>query len=463
MSDTYGLTTDGFFPKTLEVIRDELVAALRSAFGPSLDFSDQSLFGQIVGILSEREMLLWELMEQVYNSQNPDAATGEALDNICLLTGTFRRSATHSIATLYLVGDSGTSVPAATQVRTSSTSMVFETLATVTISTVPAAWDTSTNYVAGDIVAASNGSIYMCRGGGAPNTYDEPSHTELFPSGSIFPSFPTPGYLGAAWIWLGTGDAYTTTTARSVDTGPIVALAQDLITIVTGVSGLNEVINLEDASIGADEGTDEDTRLLRQSELAAPGTGTINAIRAALFQASTLITNVTVFQNVDDVPDADGMPGHSVEALVRGGDDQLIFNTLLANVAAGIKTHGNTTGAATDSEGNSHVMKFSRPVEIPIYVEITLIKDPTLYPTDGDDLVKQAIADFGDLSDTGKNAVSSSLLAQAFNVTGVLEVTSCFIGTAPGPTLPTTIAIALRELATYDTSRITVISSDGTP
>lgn len=462
MATTYGLTEDGFFPKTLEIVRDELVAALRAAFGPSLDFSDQSLFGQIVGILSEREALLWELMEQIYNSQNPDAATGEALDNLCLLTGTFRRDATHSIATLYMVGDNGTVVPAGTQASTESTSAIFESMASATIDTVPASWDTSTNYVAGDIVLTSGGSIYICRGGGAPNTYDEPTHTERFPSGSIFPSFPTPGYLGAVWVWIGTGEAYTSTSVRAVETGPTVALAYDLNTLVTGTSGLNQVVNLTDASIGANVGTDEETRLLRQSELAAPGTSTIDAIRAELFQLP-LVTNVTVFQNVEDVVDADGMPPHSVEALVRGGTDQTIYNTLLANVAAGIKTHGNTTGSATDSEGNSHVMKFSRPVEIPIYVEITLIKDPVFYPTDGDDLVAQAIADFGDLSDTGKNAVSSSLLAQAFGITGVLEVSSCFIGTAPGPTLPTTIAIALRELATYDTSRITVISSNGTP
>ena len=60
-------------------------------------------------------------------------------------------------------------------------------------------------------------------------------------------------------------------------------------------------------------------------------------------------------------------------------------------------------------------------------------------------------------------AVSSALVAQAFKVAGVLDVSVCNIGTAPAPGSSATIAIALREIAKYDTSRITVSSSSATP
>ena len=108
-------------------------------------------------------------------------------------------------------------------------------------------------------------------------------------------------------------------------------------------------------------------------------------------------------------------------------------------------------------------MKFSRPDEIEIYVIAEILVDPDLFPSDGADQVEAAIVSFGDAQKTGKNAVASSIAAQCFSVAGVLDVTSLFIDTAPAPAASTTIQIALRELAVFDTSRITVNVTTGTP
>jgi hypothetical protein len=108
-------------------------------------------------------------------------------------------------------------------------------------------------------------------------------------------------------------------------------------------------------------------------------------------------------------------------------------------------------------------MKFSKPTEVPIYIIVNVTVDADEYPEDGDDLIKQAIVDWGDVQATGKNAVASVITAQAFTVDGVLDVTSVLLGTAPAPGTSVTVPIALRELATYDTSRITVNVVTGTP
>jgi hypothetical protein len=163
-------------------------------------------------------------------------------------------------------------------------------------------------------------------------------------------------------------------------------------------------------------------------------------------------------------------------------------------------------------------MKFSRPEEIPIYVVMGVTKNAKTYPTTGDALIKEAIVTWGDAQDTGKDAVPSGIIAQAFGVTGVLAVTyigiststiatptiwnsssvyaignvvvnagrvyrctsggtsSAVVGSGPSATgtgiidgtvtwahLGETIPMALRQLATYDTSRITIISTSGTP
>jgi hypothetical protein len=175
------------------------------------------------------------------------------------------------------------------------------------------------------------------------------------------------------------------------------------------------------------------------------------------------VTAVRLFVNNTDTTDADGVPPHAIEALVQGGDDQDIFDALLANVAAGIVTTGTESGTATDSEGTEHALAFSRPEEVPIYIDVFVTKDPDTYPADGDTQIKEKIVEWGDAQATGKNVVASAISAQAFQIDGVLDVTLVEIGTAAAPTTSTTITISLRQLATYDTSRITVTAIDGTP
>ena len=79
---TYGITADGFVIKRMADIKSEMEASLRSAFGNQINLLPTELLGQIVGIMSEREAIVWELAEQIYNSQYPDTASGIQLDNV---------------------------------------------------------------------------------------------------------------------------------------------------------------------------------------------------------------------------------------------------------------------------------------------------------------------------------------------------------------------------------------------
>ena len=77
--------------------------------------------------------------------------------------------------------------------------------------------------------------------------------------------------------------------------------------------------------------------------------------------------------------------------------------------------------------------------------------------------IKAAIVAWGDARGVGRDTVASAVAAQAFTVPGVLDVPTVYIGTAPSPGTSTTIAISVRQRAVYDTSRITVTLSNGTP
>lgn len=452
---TFGLTDTGFVTPTISDIREALNTNLRNAFGASIDLGEKSAFGQIVGIFSERIASVWEVAEAVNSSQNVDKATAAALDALCALTGTFRPPASYSGVTLTLTGTPLTDVAAGSIAKTASTLKKFITTADVTITSL-SAWTALSAYALADRVTNASRAYECTTAGTAAGSGGPTSTSTAITDGTV------------TWAYLGEGTGAIDAPSRAEFTGVTEAFARDISVIETSVGGWSTVVNLLDATLGRDVAQDGELRLLRESELASSGSSTIDALRAELLNVSGALS-ATVFVNNTDSVNADGMPPHSVEALIRPTDpvpdsfDQDVYDVLLAGVAAGIVTQGTTVGAASDSEGTSHVMKYSRPDEIEIYVHISITVDSTIYPTDGDAQVKAAIALWGDLQKSGKNAVISGINAQAFGVVGVLDVTACAIDVTPTPVATANIPISLRQLATYDTSRIVVTSTPGTP
>jgi uncharacterized phage protein gp47/JayE len=455
------LTTTGLTIQTLQEIREELNAALRGAFGNSVRTSDDSRLGKLAGIWAEREALIQELIEAIYHSTDPDAATGEALVALAAITGTNQEPATHSTCPVVLAGDNGTSITAGSEASVLGTGERFTLDANETLSTATV-WSSGGTYAVGD-TRRQNGSsdisipiadrVYRATVGGVAGTIG-PNQLDSFGDDIVD---------GAVhWIYAGTGAAYADGTTTAENTGPVLAETGDLSVIESPITGWLTVRNLVSATIGQAEESDQDLRLRREQEIAREGTSTIDAIRADVLQIDG-VSSCTVFENDTDFTDADGMPPHSVECLVQGGVDQDIWNGMLAFVAAGIQTTGTEDGTATDSEGTVHNVSFSRPDEILIYVDITGTYDATLYPVDGDIQVKNAIVAYGAAQKTGKDVVASAVGAQAFRVAGWLDSNPVYIDDAPAPSSSTTIAIAPRELAVFAVSRITVTSTPATP
>jgi len=129
----FGLTPDGFNRKRLSNIKDELEASYKLIFGDNIDVSPQSVFGQIIGIHSEREADLWEQAEFVYNAFYPSTAQGVQLSNVVTLNGIVRQEATKSTATITCIGTNGTVIPIGSIVSTSDTKEQFVSISTGTI------------------------------------------------------------------------------------------------------------------------------------------------------------------------------------------------------------------------------------------------------------------------------------------------------------------------------------------
>jgi uncharacterized phage protein gp47/JayE len=445
----FGLLETGFTAKTLTDIKEELEAEFQAAFGASINLDpEESAFGKIIGIVAEREALLWDLALSIYTSQDPDRATGAALEALAAITGTIREGATASTATLACVGTPATVLPIGRTVSvTGDAAKKFDSTAEAEIVAV-APWVALTAYVVGDRVT-NDDNVYECTDAGTSAGSGGPTGTDT----AIVDD-------GVIWYYLGEGTGAVDVEFEAQSTGPTVAAAAELITIETPVSGWNAALNMLDADVGTDIETDAALRLRRANELSAGANATLEAIRAKVLDVDD-VTACTVFVNDTDTVDGDGLPAHSVEVLVLGGDDTEVATAIFESVAAGIATYGSNSETVTDDAGTEHTVYFSRPEEIEIYVYVEPEYQADEYPVDGDDQIVAAIVAYGDTFPIGKNVTSASISARVFDVDGVSDVLDCAIGIAPGPTLPTTIVITSRQLATFDTSRVTVNSAEG--
>lgn len=449
---TYGVTPTGLVIPAADDLRTDYETDLRNTFGKGLPLGDKTLLGHIIGILSAALGNLWSALEIAFNMMDPDKVSGALLDAICLLTGTFRVPATSSVVTMTICGNDSTLVPSLSIFAAVSNLQQYQTQNDAIIIEVDA-WTPSTAYVEDDRVG-NGGQCYQCTTGGTSAGSGGPDDTTFgddIVDGTVH------------WIWIGTGAGAVDVVATATATGPLFNPAGDITFQTNPLGGIDSVVNLADVTPGADIQADQDLRLQRETDLAKSGSATPDAVYDNLTEVANVVS-VSVFSNNTETYDPDtGLPPKTVKALVQGGADQDIWNTLWASVGLGIRTIGDQIGTVVDAQGNNQTLRFIRPTEVPIYIEVHVIVNALTFPGDGAVEIQDAIVTFGDTLPIGKDAVSRQLGAQAFTIAGVDDVPHCYISTAPSPTMETTITIDDLSLATYSTLNIAVVVVDGTP
>lgn len=457
MSD-FGLTVAGFVPKTQSDVYTSIVGKLRGLLGASLDVSDQSLWGQVIGVFSGELAECWEAEEESQSSLDPDASVGVSLIAISGLTGTLPEDAIASSANETFGGTSGTIIPTGTVVSVLGRSDTrFLTQAPITILAV-SAWATAHHYVVGDRV--TNGSpakVYQCIQEGTSAGSGGPTTTAL----SIADNTVVWQYLGA-----GTGAVDAVVLSEKLDA--ITAPATTLTRIDTPVVGLSFAYNFEDANVGRAEEVDLELRARREIELRTAGKGNTAAIRAAVSQVDG-VKSVVVFENTTYATNVDGMPPKSIEAVVQldAGPpldvEDSIREAIFSSRTGGIEAYGQVVGDVVDNTGGTQEIGFSYLEEVDIYVALEL--DVTSdFPIDGEAQVKaQTILYEAARIVAGYDAVAFQVAAWAQeNVPGIFDVTDMKVGTTDPP-LATRVTITSRQLAAFDTSRITVTTNLVTP
>lgn len=241
-------------------------------------------------------------------------------------------------------------------------------------------------------------------------------------------------------------------------TGPIAVNADDLVLVAS--AGFNSITSSTAATPGNAIETEAALRLRRAEEVAAPGSASINGIRADLTRSVELLEAVTVLENTTDAT-VDGIPPHGIHVIVYGpavatsDDDDEVAAAIFASRAAGIATAGSTTRTVYDDEGLGHAVSFTRVSVVTVPVAITLEKTATGYA--GDDAVKDVIAAL--TFTPGLNAAWARAVMAAMGVAGVLRVSAISLN---GVSL-TDYAISSTQIARHTTATITVTSATGTP
>jgi len=476
------VTDIGFVKKTLAEIVPEVEADLKSVFGENIDLDPDGNFGQLVGIISKGYADLWDLAEEIYNSRNVNAATGISLDNIVAENAIERNPATETtVSDVILEGDQGTVVALGKKARQQDTGIEYTLDAAVTIdkATARSGLISVTSIVVSSVYRVTIDSVnydYTAVGG----------DTEL----DILNELET---LITAGAWAGTASVDTTNEQlvltdndtdfdfditgnlqidevgsagnfTCVETGANTLAANTLNIVVTPVSGWDSVNNPSAGLTGTEVETDEELRRRRARSIVR-GAATDPAIRTAVFDEVDNVTSVNVYSNRSDVTDGDGRPPHSFETVVQGGDDTEIAEKIFEKQPSGIVSYGNTQVNITDSQGYTQPIKFSRPEDVYIFVQIKRdYNTEETYPDNGDDLIKQAIVDWSldpNNITIGKDVIRQRLADPIYTVPGIGDIEIQLDDSKTLPHTPTyalqNITINIRELAVFATDRISVI------
>ncbi|HHX7609223.1 TPA: baseplate J/gp47 family protein [Klebsiella pneumoniae] len=185
-------------------------------------------------------------------------------------------------------------------------------------------------------------------------------------------------------------DGTVVATATCANSGAVAAVAGSVNGINTPTRGWASVTNPLAATVGVAAETDAELRVRQSQSVALASLTPFDAVDGAIANVEG-VTRHKLFENDTETTDANGLPPHSISAIVEGGDATEIANTIRSVKGQGVSTYGTTAVIVTDKYGNPYTIRFSRPVDVPIYVSITL-KALTGYSSQVGDEIKAAVA-----------------------------------------------------------------------
>ena len=217
------------------------------------------------------------------------------------------------------------------------------------------------------------------------------------------------------------------------------------------------------AFLGLQRGEDETDASLRKRMDEADNSGLAVYDGMLKYLRNTLGKDVDMRENFEPTVDADGLPGHSFRVIVPSTNqhtDNEIAQSIWECKGNGITPDGNSSGYATDFVGRRHLIRFSRPSPVGIYVNVVLsLYNEESFPEGGTGAVKEAIEAWATGTGPwanpeytpGKDVIPERFYRPIFTVPGI-ESAVIQVKKSTGSWQTTTIPISSQEIAELDVS-----------
>ena len=303
------LDENGLQIKSFNEVKEDLTTGFRNIYGNDINVDSNSPDGQLINILAQAVIDLLELIQQVYNSFDPDLAIGKTLDERVALNNIKRKGGTYSYTNIDV---------------TTTASCTLNGLNTV---------DAENAFTVSD----SQGNQWVL--------------TET----------QTPAAAGSY-----------TYSFRAKEIGAVESLPNTITTIVTSVVGVSAVNNPAGVyQRGEDQETDAELKARRKESIGIASQGYREALKAALLNTED-VTYAEVYENKGNTTDADGIPGHSIWVIVQGGTDANVAQAIYDKRNGGCGMKGSTTYDITQDNGNTFEVAWDRPATTTAYIEFDL-------------------------------------------------------------------------------------------
>jgi len=262
-----------------------------------------------------------------------------------------------------------------------------------------------------------------------------------------------------ASVTIGTSSSVIATSTCAV-AGAVAAVAGSVNKINTPTRGWLSVTNASAATVGSAGEKDSDLRIRQRQSVSLPSKTPFDALDGAIANVAG-VTRHKLYENDTGSQDTNGLPAHSVAAIVDGGEVNAIAKVIQGKKGQGVSTFGSTAVSVQDSWGNPHTISFSRPSQVPVYVAIVL-KVFTGYTTQVGNDIRTAVAAYVNSLDIGDDLLLSRVYSPA-NL-GVVsggesryyDITSLQIGRSAAAVAPANIVTAYNEAVTCSVDNISV-------
>ena len=211
-----------------------------------------------------------------------------------------------------------------------------------------------------------------------------------------------------------TGEVDVTATCQT--DGAVTAAADTLTEILTPTRGWQSVTNSAAAAPGQPVENDAQLRSRQSQSTALPALSVLDSTYASIAAIAGVI-RLKMYENDSDVTDANGIPSHSISAVVSGGDADQIAEQIALKKTPGTGTFGSTSIDVIDAKGIPNTISFFplEDVSLDVEVHITALAG---YVSTTEDVITSELVAFVNGLDIGEDSYTARLYTPA-NLGGI--------------------------------------------